>query len=66
LIGDGAEGGFSRQMKVRAHGFKRVWRGKCASDPQLLAALIRNHAQDAERVAFETGPLSTRYLQYGV
>ena len=39
-------------------GGKRVWRGKCASDPQLLAALIRKHAREAERVVFETGPLS--------
>ena len=25
-------------------GSKRVWRGKCASDPQLLAGVIRKHA----------------------
>jgi transposase len=33
-------------------------RGKCASDPQLLTALIRKHAAAPERVVFETGPLS--------
>ncbi|MDR6146177.1 transposase [Sphingomonas sp. SORGH_AS870] len=37
---------------------KRIWRGKCASDPQTLAELIRKRAPDAERVVFETGPLS--------
>ena len=37
---------------------KRVWRGKCPSDPKALAALIRKHAPAAERVVFETGPLS--------
>ena len=30
-------------VSIRRDG-KRVWRGKCASDPQLLAALIRKHA----------------------
>lgn len=35
-----------------------MWRGKCASDPQLLAALIRKRAPDVRRVVFETGPLS--------
>jgi transposase len=40
-------------------GGKRIWRGKCASDPQVLAAMIRKHAPLARRVVFETGPLST-------
>ena len=31
-------------VSVRGDG-KRVWRGKCASDPQLLAALIRKRDQ---------------------
>jgi transposase len=44
-------------VSIRRDG-ERVWRGKCASDPQLLAALIRKHAREAERVVFETGPLS--------
>jgi len=39
-------------------GGKRVWRGKCQSDPAIIAALIRKHAPAAERVVFETGPLS--------
>ena len=44
-------------VSVRRDG-KRVWRGKCASDPQALATLIRKHAPCVERVVFETGPLS--------
>jgi transposase len=44
-------------ISVRRNG-KRVWRGKCASDPQLLAAVIRERAPQAKRVVFETGPLS--------
>lgn len=39
-------------------GGKRIWRGKCASDPQLLAELIRRRAPHVQRVVFETGPLS--------
>lgn len=44
-------------ISVRQDG-KRVWRGKCASDPTLLAAVIRKRAPNAKRVVFETGPLS--------
>jgi len=39
-------------------GGKRIWRGKCASDPKQLAEVIRTRAPDAKRVVFETGPLS--------
>lgn len=39
-------------------GGKRVWRGKCASDPTIVAATLRKHAQAPKRVVFETGPLS--------
>ena len=42
-------------VSVRQDG-KRVWRGKCASDPKLLAEVIRKRAPNAERVVFETGP----------
>ena len=42
-------------VSIRRDG-KRVWRGNCASDPQALAALIRKHAPEVERVVFETGP----------
>jgi transposase len=44
-------------ISIRQDG-KRIWRGKCASDPQLLAAVIRKRAPYAGRVVFETGPLS--------
>ena len=37
---------------------QRIWRGKCPSDPQFIAELIRKRAPDAKRVVFETGPLS--------
>jgi transposase len=44
-------------ISVRRDG-KRIWRGKCPSDPSLVAAVLRKQAPAAERVAFETGPLS--------
>lgn len=37
---------------------RRVWRGKCASDPDIIAELICKRAPAAKRVVFETGPLS--------
>lgn len=43
-------------------GGKRGWRGKCPSDPQAIAALIRERAPVAKRVVFETGPLSVWFL----
>jgi transposase len=44
-------------VSVRREG-KRIWRGKCASEPKLIAELIRKRAPSARRVVFETGPLS--------
>jgi transposase len=44
-------------VSIRRDG-KRVWRGKCASDPALIGRLIRRRAPNARRVVFETGPLS--------
>jgi transposase len=44
-------------ISIRRDG-KRLWRGKCPSDPGLLADVIRRRAPSAERVVFETGPLS--------
>jgi transposase len=44
-------------VSVRRDG-KRIWRGKCPSDPRLLAEVIRKRAPKAKRVVFETGPLS--------
>lgn len=45
-------------ISIRQDG-KRIWRGKCPSDPKLLAETIRKHAPRVRRVVFETGPLST-------
>lgn len=47
-------------ISVRQDG-RRIWRGKCPSDPKLVAEVIRERAPEAERVVFETGPLSTWY-----
>ena len=44
-------------VSIRQDG-KRIWRGKCSSDPKLLAALIRKRAPNVTRIVFETGPLS--------
>ena len=44
-------------LSIRREG-KRIWRGKCISDPKIIAALIRKRAPAVERVLFETGPLS--------
>src|SRR3954447_17619897 len=42
---------------VRRDG-KRVWRGRCVSDPAVIARGLRKHAPEAQRIVFETGPLS--------
>ena len=39
-------------------GGQRIWRGKCPSDPKLIAEVIRKRAPSVGRVVFETGPLS--------
>src|SRR3954451_9231523 len=44
-------------VSIRRAG-ERIWRGKCASDPSLIAELIRKRAPAVKRVVFETGPLS--------
>ncbi|TIT93981.1 MAG: IS110 family transposase [Mesorhizobium sp.] len=44
-------------VSIRREG-KRIWRGKCASDPRIIAELIRKRAPAVKRVVFETGPLS--------
>jgi len=48
-------------ISVRQDG-KRIWRGKCPSDPKLLAEVIRKRAPNARRVVFETGPLSVWFF----
>lgn len=44
-------------ISVREGG-RRIWRGKCASDPTLICQTIAAHAPQAARIVFETGPLS--------
>src|SRR5436305_4195136 len=44
-------------VSIRRDG-KRIWRGKCGSDPRLIAEVIRRRAPNVARVVFETGPLS--------
>jgi transposase len=44
-------------ISVRRDG-KRIWRGKCPSDPSLIAEVVRERAPEPTRVVFETGPLS--------
>lgn len=44
-------------ISVRQGG-QRIWRGKCPSDPKLIAEVIRKRAPNVKRVVFETGPLS--------
>lgn len=44
-------------VSIRRDG-KRIWRGKCASHPAVIANLLRQQAPSATRVVFETGPLS--------
>jgi transposase len=38
---------------------RRVWRGKCRSEPGGIATTIRKHAPMALRIGIETGPLTT-------
>jgi transposase len=42
---------------VRRDG-QRIWRGKCPSNPTLIAEALRKRAPEPKRVVFETGPLS--------
>lgn len=42
-----------------------VWRGECATDPEVLAKTLRRHAPGLVRVVVETGPLST-FLYHGL
>jgi transposase len=38
---------------------KRIWRGKCRSNPDNIEAVLRQRAPHAERIGIETGPLTT-------
>lgn len=44
-------------IAVREDG-QRIWRSKCKSDPEIIMQTIKKHAPRAQRVVFETGPLS--------
>jgi transposase len=41
---------------------QRVWRGRCAADPGAIAEVLRRQAPNAQRVVFETGPLSVWFF----
>ena len=36
----------------------RVWRGKCATDPAVVAEVVRARASGLARLGIETGPLT--------
>lgn len=42
-----------------------VWRGACATDPEVLATTLRRHAPGLDRVVLETGSLSA-FLYHGL
>lgn len=42
-----------------------LWRGVCATDPEVLASTLDRHAAGLERVVLETGPLSA-FLYHGL
>ncbi len=42
-----------------------VWRGVCATDPEVLASTLERRAYGLERVVLETGPLSA-FLYHGL
>ena len=39
-------------VSIRCGG-ERIWRGKCASDPKIVAELIRKRAPEVKRVVFD-------------
>ena len=48
-------------ISVRRDG-QRVWRGKCPSEPSAITEVLRRHAPAAQRIVFETGPLSVWFF----
>lgn len=42
-----------------------IWRGVCATDPEVLATVLRKRCRDVIRVVLETGPLSA-FLYHGL
>ena len=47
------------ELHVLDEAGKRVWRGRCASEPAAIAEAIRRYAPTAVRIGLETGPLTT-------
>lgn len=37
---------------------RRIWRGKCRTEPKSILVALREHADGAARIGMETGPLS--------
>lgn len=37
---------------------RRIWRGKCRTEPKSILVALREHADGAVRIGMETGPLS--------
>lgn len=48
-------------ISVRRNG-KRVWRGQCPSEPSAISKVLQKHAPSAQRIVFETGPLSVWFF----
>lgn len=44
---------------------REVWAGACATDPEVIAAVLKRRAPNLVRVVLETGPLST-FLYHGL
>ena len=38
---------------------RRVWRGRCAREPAVIAGAVRRYAPGAVRIGLETEPLTT-------
>ena len=52
----------SSAISIRRDG-KPMWRGKCSSDPRIVAEIIHRRAPNVARVVFETGPLSVWFYR---
>ena len=37
---------------------RRIWRGVCASAPEVIEQALRRHAGDEARIGIETGPMT--------
>ena len=50
------------KLHVLDEASNRVWRGRCATEPAVIAAAVRRYAPSAVRIGLETGPLTTTAL----